>query len=328
VSSDTSYRVSYFVRLQGRRVEQLFHDLLLQTHSTVQSIIQICLIARSRHLSARFEVYRLTKVMSTSSALLPVLLLCAIGSIVTTHSKWLMTEAFSTTSSVRTRRDIGISSTTLFSDYQKQLEALSRGSASNVDTDGPQQPLSSSSPSSSMGSYLDSLSQPQEYYSSVQFEEAPLQELAASSSTMAPVPLVAPMELPQPPLPAPTKPTVFAASAASFVSSKAAPMKVESSPTLSATSPTISITLPVGLRPPKLEKPKNIKYGEESRKFRRTVYTHDDWERHRSPDRFVRNLVSIVASGVYKVWKKEGLEYICGYTVAPPIVYLHFNILV
>jgi hypothetical protein len=51
------------------------------------------------------------------------------------------------------------------------------------------------------------------------------------------------------------------------------------------------------LAPPKLTKPKQIGYGESSRKFRRTVYTHDDWARHRSPDRFLRNLVSITSSG-------------------------------
>ena len=40
-------------------------------------------------------------------------------------------------------------------------------------------------------------------------------------------------------------------------------------------------------------------YGEGSRKFRRTVYTHDDWKKHRSPDRFIRNLKSFTSSGVY-----------------------------
>eukprot|EP00529_Nitzschia_sp_RCC80_P002097 CAMPEP_0113497370 /NCGR_PEP_ID=MMETSP0014_2-20120614/30599_1 /TAXON_ID=2857 /ORGANISM="Nitzschia sp." /LENGTH=556 /DNA_ID=CAMNT_0000391315 /DNA_START=131 /DNA_END=1801 /DNA_ORIENTATION=+ /assembly_acc=CAM_ASM_000159 len=79
----------------------------------------------------------------------------------------------------------------------------------------------------------------------------------------------------------------------------------DSSNTLSATSPTISLTLPVGLAPPKLTKPKQIGYGESSRKFRRTVYTHADWERHRSPDRFIRNLASITSSGVYKNIAKE-----------------------
>jgi hypothetical protein len=46
---------------------------------------------------------------------------------------------------------------------------------------------------------------------------------------------------------------------------------------------------------------KDIPYGEISRQFRRTVYTHDDWVKHRSPNRFVKNLFSIVSSGIYKV---------------------------
>lgn len=45
---------------------------------------------------------------------------------------------------------------------------------------------------------------------------------------------------------------------------------------------------------------KDISYGEESRQYRRTVYTHDDWVKHRSPDRFIRNLAAITSSGVYK----------------------------
>ena len=53
-------------------------------------------------------------------------------------------------------------------------------------------------------------------------------------------------------------------------------------------------------QPPVIPAPKDISYGEESRKYRRTVYTHDDWVKHRSPDRFVRNAVSIVTSGIYK----------------------------
>jgi putative membrane protein len=46
---------------------------------------------------------------------------------------------------------------------------------------------------------------------------------------------------------------------------------------------------------------KDIPYGEISRQFRRTVYTHDDWVKHRSPNRFIKNLSTIVNSGVYKV---------------------------
>jgi hypothetical protein len=44
-----------------------------------------------------------------------------------------------------------------------------------------------------------------------------------------------------------------------------------------------------------------IPYGEESRKFRRTVYTHDDWIKHRSPDRFFKTLRTTTTSGIYKV---------------------------
>ena len=46
-------------------------------------------------------------------------------------------------------------------------------------------------------------------------------------------------------------------------------------------------------------------YSEQSRKFRRTVYTHDDWVKHRSPDRFYRNIASIPSSGIYKSIAKE-----------------------
>ncbi len=48
-------------------------------------------------------------------------------------------------------------------------------------------------------------------------------------------------------------------------------------------------------------------FSEESRKFRRTVYTHDEWVRHRSPDRFWRNLKTITNSGVYTNVLKEVL---------------------
>jgi len=59
--------------------------------------------------------------------------------------------------------------------------------------------------------------------------------------------------------------------------------------------------------PPFIAMPKDISYGEESRKYRRTVYTHDDWVKHRSPDRFVRNAISIITSGIYKNIAKEVL---------------------
>ena len=57
----------------------------------------------------------------------------------------------------------------------------------------------------------------------------------------------------------------------------------------------------------------NISYGEQSRQYRRTVYTHDDWVKHRSPDRFIRNILSTTASGVYK---NVGREVLATTTVA------------
>lgn len=45
--------------------------------------------------------------------------------------------------------------------------------------------------------------------------------------------------------------------------------------------------------------------GEEQRKFRRTVYTHDDWRKHRSQDRFVYYLAAMFKSGVYKNLGRE-----------------------
>ena len=46
-------------------------------------------------------------------------------------------------------------------------------------------------------------------------------------------------------------------------------------------------------------------YGENSREYRRTVYSHEDWVKHRSPNRFYRNISSITQSGVYKNLAKE-----------------------
>lgn len=46
-------------------------------------------------------------------------------------------------------------------------------------------------------------------------------------------------------------------------------------------------------------------YGEGSRKYRRTVYTHDQWVKHRSPDRFGNNLSTLFNSGIYKNVGKE-----------------------
>eukprot|EP00979_Chaetoceros_neogracilis_P016998 scaffold10171_cov446-Chaetoceros_neogracile.AAC.4 len=46
-------------------------------------------------------------------------------------------------------------------------------------------------------------------------------------------------------------------------------------------------------------------YAENSRKFRRTVYSHDEWVKHRSPDRFFKNLSTLGDSGIFKSLFKE-----------------------
>jgi len=61
----------------------------------------------------------------------------------------------------------------------------------------------------------------------------------------------------------------------------------------------------VDLEFPGIPAPKSISYGEESRKFRRTVYTCNDWVRHRSFDCFLHNVVSVLTSGIYKNIGKE-----------------------
>lgn len=49
----------------------------------------------------------------------------------------------------------------------------------------------------------------------------------------------------------------------------------------------------------------NVPSGEDQRKLRRTVYTHDDWKKHRNQDRFIVYLAAIFKSGVYKNLKNE-----------------------
>lgn len=56
-----------------------------------------------------------------------------------------------------------------------------------------------------------------------------------------------------------------------------------------------------------LTSPKSISYGEESRRYRRTVYSHNDWVKHRSPNRFMRSIRSFTKSGIYKNISKEVL---------------------
>jgi len=68
---------------------------------------------------------------------------------------------------------------------------------------------------------------------------------------------------------------------------------------------------------------KDISYGEASRKYRRTVYTHDDWRKHRSSDRFIYYLASLGVSGVYKNIGRE-----VGATTAIAAIVCLYNALV
>ena len=47
--------------------------------------------------------------------------------------------------------------------------------------------------------------------------------------------------------------------------------------------------------------------GEEMRKYRRTVYTHDDWRKHRDTDRFIKYLFAMFTSNIYQNLGREVL---------------------
>jgi ion channel-forming bestrophin family protein len=57
--------------------------------------------------------------------------------------------------------------------------------------------------------------------------------------------------------------------------------------------------------PTLLPEVKDLEYGEESRKYRRTVFSHDDWRKFRDPDRFGYYLYSLTSSGIYKNLARE-----------------------
>ena len=67
-------------------------------------------------------------------------------------------------------------------------------------------------------------------------------------------------------------------------------------PSSQAASSQVGTNLYMSSMPPT----KDIPYGEVSRQFRRTVYSHDDWKKHRSQDRFGYYLSALLKSGVYK----------------------------
>jgi hypothetical protein len=73
-----------------------------------------------------------------------------------------------------------------------------------------------------------------------------------------------------------------------------------------ASSPSKAVTSEIGTELHSAMPPiKDIPYGESSRSYRRTVYSHDDWKKHRSPDRFSYYLGAMLNSGVYKNLGRE-----------------------
>ena len=48
-----------------------------------------------------------------------------------------------------------------------------------------------------------------------------------------------------------------------------------------------------------------VPYGEESRRYRRTEFTHDDWVKHRTSEKIVTNLNGLFYSGVVRQLKEE-----------------------
>jgi hypothetical protein len=55
----------------------------------------------------------------------------------------------------------------------------------------------------------------------------------------------------------------------------------------------------------RLKNMQDMPNGEDQRQLRRTVYTHDDWKKHRRQDRFLTYLAAIFKSGVYKNLRGE-----------------------
>jgi len=71
-------------------------------------------------------------------------------------------------------------------------------------------------------------------------------------------------------------------------------------PSSSSSSSALSMGPPADPSAPLTEQ-----FGEGSRKYRRTVYTHEQWVKHRSTDRFSNNLSTFLSSGIYKQVGKE-----------------------
>ena len=92
----------------------------------------------------------------------------------------------------------------------------------------------------------------------------------------------------------------------SFVPPSSPPRRPDTTILLRATSPDQGdpAIRPGSLLAATLEQGR-VPYGEESRKYRRTVYSHKDWIRHRSSERLVPNLNGMFMSGIVRQLQSE-----------------------
>lgn len=94
---------------------------------------------------------------------------------------------------------------------------------------------------------------------------------------------------------------LLATSSHGFSSSPAAATSSQTSTQIFSSSEKLQVPVSTGYDSfERLKTLTNIPSGEGQRYYRRTVYSHDDWERHRKQDRFVVYLAAIFKSGVYK----------------------------
>lgn len=61
-----------------------------------------------------------------------------------------------------------------------------------------------------------------------------------------------------------------------------------------------SVPVSTGFDTERLKNLVDVPKGESQRQLRRTVYSHDDWKKHRNQDRFLVYLAATAKSGVYK----------------------------
>lgn len=72
----------------------------------------------------------------------------------------------------------------------------------------------------------------------------------------------------------------------------------------------------VAPKEPEIKARDELPYGEKSRRFRRTYFTHEDWVHHRNSDRFFSNLVNTAKSGIVRQLTAEiGLVSLIAFTV-------------